>query len=49
MPLSIAEIDNAYLQSKGISFDGVLVRKNAAFDYLLEKSNKFAFGTKHPK
>lgn len=47
IPLSISETDNEYLKENGISFDGVLIRKDAAFEYLLEKTSNFNFDTSH--
>ena len=38
---------NEYLKENGISFDGVLIRKDAAFEYLLEKTSNFNFDTSH--
>lgn len=46
-PLSISETDDKYLKANGISFDGVIVRKDSAFEYLLEKTNAFSFDTSH--
>lgn len=45
IPLSISETDDMYLKENGISFEDVLVRKDSAFKYLLDKTSKFNFGT----
>jgi len=45
IPLSISETDYKYLEENGINFDGVLVRKDTAFDYLLEKTSEFSLNT----
>ena len=42
-PLSISETDAAFLKSKGLVFEGVLVRKDEAFEYLNKKTSKFNF------
>lgn len=43
VPLSISETDDEFLRKNGICFDDVLVRKDSAFEYLLEKTKSFNF------
>ena len=43
VPLSISETDNIFLRNNGMCFDDVLIRKDLAFEYLLEKTSNFDF------
>lgn len=47
IPLSLSETDDMYLKSHGMCFDGVIVRKDSSFEYLLEKTKEFNFNMNH--
>lgn len=47
IPLSLSETDDEYLKNNQICFDGVIVRKDSAFEYLLEKTSGFSFNTEN--